>query len=275
MKDLLSLCSYLKYEIKHLEPMLTTQFTIGDCDGPFNNGIFSNVKDDIRGCKSFGKKQIIHFIEYICLLEQCDYPLYKIGSIHILSSDINDKIHFVQINNTNFFQENNGIIENSANYDKLYINYKPELFDDKWSKISSGEKIGWYLPSTYTNHTKKIMTNHNSKFSIDIVNKKISSKRSNLILTTILNGLTFSNCTIYIIMYWINKNPNFTQNLIKHPFDNSLDIIISSLFYGTIGIWISNIGSYYFPKIIINGILCWINYNLFKLISARKKLISP
>lgn len=248
----LELCMFHDIDID-TEPILSTTFDPSN----IKKNIFHQTKYDIKYCDHFDEKQCEHFLEIISSLEKSNYPFNSYESIHIFNSSIENTNHYVQIRNILFDKKKvenvdndnesneNKIIDDNKLENKLYINYRPGLF----------KKQNLFNKIIFNSFNKM---NFNSLFSSDT-----KSKPKSKWLSSVLNGATFFNCFIYIAMYWFNKNPNINESLIQHPFENSFGIIVDSVIYGSLATWISNLGPNYTGRIIVNGILFWININLF------------
>jgi hypothetical protein len=243
MNTFLEVCVMSKFDIDGMEPTLTTLFTAIDVK---NNGTFDYARNDIRTTSSFTEQQIDHFDKCLDYLAHCRYPLIKYESVHIVGSNINENKHYVQINNTAFENNsnNNPMVEHNISAEKprkkysLYINYKPELFNSKWLKLVSPL-------SFFPKSNRKGITNG---------------------VLVVSNIFTIFNCFTYALLYNIYKNPAIIQKLIDHPFHNSFIIIIEGVFYSSVGVFISNISPFH-SNIVFNGIIGYINYNIFKTIS--------
>jgi hypothetical protein len=110
----------------------------------------------------------------------------------------------------------------------IYLDYKPELFDKT--------KTGIFVKNTNSN-----------------------------ILFGVLNGLTFANCFVYIILYSIYKNPGYLEKLLEHPFKSSWSIVSQGSFYSLIGSIISN-WAFPYSNLIFIGLMSYINFDMYKTI---------
>ncbi len=288
MSDILNRCLTHNFNVDGIKPLLVTSY---ESCGKIT--LFANAAIDIKKSLLLTHDDINFCLKIINLLEKSYYPLHRYESIHIVSSQISGVIHFVQINNIsvkniisqNEIDQSDKLIDQSDKlidvdnqlstqndnlddlsdppknvHSKLYIQYRPELFNDTlWSKI-----INQYFPSNISICDKFANGKHNTNFFA-----KVDKKPNYKWISSILNSATFLNCAIYITMYWLNKNPNFTQSLTQHPFRNSFNIICDSAVYGSLAVWISSFGSYGCGNIIINSVLFWINYNLYKSIASK------
>ncbi|XWV24478.1 putative ORFan [Tupanvirus deep ocean] len=255
MNNYLEICVLFNCDLENASPKVSTIFTPIDTK---NHGDFAKAKNDINNSVCFTKKQIEHFNKYIDFLTSCDYPLIKYESVHIFSSDCKGITHYVQLNNTLFnkdvIEESNTIVDTKNR--SLYLNYKPNIFDSTWTRYITYSSQ--YLPFDYNSRSTNV--------SINIGENNKGKGKSKLSL--FFNGLTLLNCFTYAALYSIYKHPNLLNTLIQHPFRNSWSIVFDGIVYSAVGSVISGISPYY-SNIIFNGLMCYINYAMYRIVGPK------
>ncbi|XWV25710.1 putative orfan [Tupanvirus soda lake] len=260
MNGHLEICVMFNCNLENTSPMVLTTFTPTDTK---NHDSFEKAKHDINNSNCLTKKQIEHFNKYIDFLSQSTYPLVKYETIHIFSSSCEGITHYVQFDNTllnkNVTEESNTVIETKNR--SLYMNYRPEIFENKWMRfVTYGAQ---YLPVNYNS----VSSGRNTNVSINIGGKMDNIKGKNR-LSIFFNGLTILNCFTYAALYSIHKHPNLLNTLIQHPFRNSWSVIFDGIVYSAVGSFISGISPYY-SNLIFNGIMCYINYAMYKMVGPK------
>lgn len=230
MHDYINLCVLFKYDLENMIPFVTTTFT------PNNDKIlFNQARYDINDVNNIlSVDQIEHFNKIIDFLISCNYPLAKYRSIHIIGSTVEKNMHFVQFDNTLFTKQNN----TDKYYNCMYINYKPAIFDNKSNPQTT-------IPTVNKNKSSKMQQRRINVFSI------------------IFNILTIVNCFTYVTLSAAHENPNFSTDIVEHPFKTSFHIIFKGCLYTLLGQYVSNFAPYY-SNFIFNALMAYVNFQLSK-----------
>ena len=280
MENQLKCCISYSSDTCNKNPDLLTTFS------PNLDDKFVTAKKDINNYNLFTETKINHFIEYLNYLNKNNYHLHNCKSIYIVYSTFDISNTFVQINNTEIINEKN---ENTSDTNKkqednpetkkyffLYINYNPEFFVDSNNNSSTSEETNITQITPLISVTQETKVNESMRNTI--FNKSKRSTKFNIdlgikypknMITKIFTGVTFLNCMLYCVLYSIYKNSKFTKDLIETPFCTLFDIIVPGIIYSAIGTAISSLGKWHSGTIIVNSLMFWNNFNIFKLISAK------
>ncbi len=247
MDHYINLCVMFKFDTENKEPILNTYYNANDIFL-----FFDQARADINNCKKFTFDETKHFNKFIDFLINCNYPLSKFNTINFVGSNINGIMHYVRLNNIRFSSKNNELICTDKKYD-MYINYKPEIFNNKWFKFFPS----YFFP--YNIYHEKI--NNGKKYEYQISNIYPSQPKKNNKIS-LLNVLTITNCFIYAFLYKIRTNPLFFVNLIKNPFNQSTGLLFNGIYYSIVGTFISNIYPNY-SNIFFNLLMFYVNLRMY------------
>lgn len=79
-------------------------------------------------------------------------------------------------------------------------------------------------------------------------------------LKQIKNYLTITNCLTYAFLYDLQNQPNATQYLIDNPFSSLISALFTGAFYSMFANYFIN----NYTGLIFNGIMLYVNFNIFK-----------
>lgn len=123
-------CIKFNHNISMAEPLCRTSYflTTNSDETGSKKYNFDIAKKNISANTIFSKDQIDHFIICVEFFENCDVPLDKLRSIHIIGSEFDSGKHFVEIDNLAY--NDNTAQENTA----IDVIYKPELLKLQYQK---------------------------------------------------------------------------------------------------------------------------------------------
>lgn len=243
MNSLLASCIMFHYEINDI-PHLSTTFD------PTQDDMFLKSKQDIHLCVHLTSNQKKHFCEYLDLLVN-DLPLGKYHSIHILESNPQTEDYYVQINNLCWNK-----LDDTKNH-KIYINYKPSLFDDSWTR------------KYFLGFGSLFFRKNDIKSDVKIGSHTLLNKPE--LIPKLSKYLTLINCFSYATLYYVYKNADSHENiltrtiqkLINNPFESIFSMILDGTIYSIGGSILSNFYPYY-SSILFNGFMMFVNYRLVR-----------
>lgn len=235
MDKQIELCVSYDIDIENIIPVITSTFV---------NAIsidFNKAKTDINNCEKINNEQKKHFIKYLDYLAQSNHSFSKIFTIHIIkTSDTDETIHYVELLN----ESKDLLSENKS----LYLNYKPEIFDDNTVKTAKILTSWFPLYFGYYYHKK----GHENKSCILTNDTKTHKKLTRLDRLSMLNGFS------YVVIKYFYNNPASISTIISSPLWSLLTIIFNGLLYSIGSLAISNLYPYY-SNILLNSVFLLIN----------------
>ena len=237
MNNYIEACVMFKFDLEDMVPVVSTTYA---------SIPFTKARSDINASTILTNEQIDHFNNCLDFLENSTYPLNKFRSVHIVSSTFEENKHYIEMVNTE---------DPNDNKHRIFINYKPELFTNKWTQALS------MIPSlSLPIEINYLAESPNRKTTFNLSTPQ--SKKKNSIVGILFNTSTILNCFVYGFLYHYGQNRTTRQTLIEYPFRSSGGIIFYGLLYSIAGSLISNICPYY-SNITLNSVLGYINYSMF------------
>lgn len=223
-----------KFDIEGTEPDLHISYDSADPES------FQRIKSFIERNEKFNDTQKKHFCKCIDYLKDCDLPLDKYASTHIVNSSANGVKHYVEMINSNYH-------DNDSKPQRLYINYNPIFFRDD---------IDLYIGTTGNNNSDSPGA-RNTYAGNQLYRVPVPAPRSSSLL-----NLTTINFIAYVLLDIKYNDRNAVNKLVKAPFSSFFGIIFDCMIYSIIG----NLGAnmmYPYSAWILNGVLAVVNFQFF------------
>lgn len=222
----------INYGLDEVEIPVIVETTMGDQD------IFGTARQDIMANDQFTKEQRNHFGQFLDYLEKTETPecLGKHQSIVIGSLGEGNHHGYVKITNPN--PEKTDV--------PMFFNYDPKNFQSTEGNLVS-KWVGFTFP------TLAVPT-----FCKDITKYTFAKK-----ILFASDVFTVLNCMINTFLFEAYRDKNFTKKMIRYPYLTSFKMIIGTMFYCSVGLYLSKSASFY-SRFIINGIIGFGNIWLYQ-----------